>query len=287
MERINAFSIAIGSANQGLTERTLEARKNEARRTALAFMPSLRLLLPSVEERLVADGGNLWLSFDLVSSQQMNLALEGASAAGSLVETIRLLRGELVRLREEAGEFVVRVGRLTALANSLPQLDSEHRRAALETLSDDDRATWELMHRRPGRLVSIPFTNDTLSSQLPLFNRYVPESGTRSISAKISAIHANGYELNAVREIAAGAEGSRAMLPASITMDRPRQVDESVRQARFLLHVAEEAGIRVSLRTRVILQQFDLAPAYLEFRGIEANTQLEKALALLTRQRGP
>ena len=85
--------------------------------------------------------------------------------------------------------------RLTALANSLSQLDSENRRAALETMSDEDRATWQMMHRRPGRLVSIPFTNDMLSSQLPLFNQYVPESGTGFINAKIAAIHASGYRV--------------------------------------------------------------------------------------------
>lgn len=129
MERIHAFSIALGVADAGLTERELETRKNEARRMALAFMPSLHALFSSnVEERLVADSGNLWLAFDLVPTTQMPLALDDNRSPSSRgADITRRLRDEFSRLREEAGEFVIRTGRLTTLANSLPQLDASER----------------------------------------------------------------------------------------------------------------------------------------------------------------
>lgn len=281
MECIHAFSIALGIADAGLTERELGSRKNEARRMALAFMPSLHTLFSSnVEERLVADSGNLWLAFDLVPTKQMPLALGGTRFSGSLgADITHRLRDEFSQLREEAGEFVIRTGRLTAFASKLPQLASEERLMAIESMPEEDRTTWEIMHRRAGRRLSVRFGNETLSAQLPLLNLYATEPGIRSISARVSAISAKSYQLISIRN--AATEDTYVALPSPMKMDRPRQVDQSIRRSRFLLHVAEEAGIRVGLQVRVILWQSDLSPAYLEFRGIDESPSLRQALRLL------
>lgn len=247
---------------------------------ALAFMPSLHTLFSSnVEERLVADSGNLWLAFDLVPTKQMPLALGGTRFSGRLgADITHRLRDEFSQLREEAGEFVIRTGRLTAFASKLPQLDSEDRLMAIESLPEEDRTTWEIMHRRAGRRLSVRFGNETLSAQLPLLNLYATEPGIRSISARVSAIGAKSYQLISIRN--AATEDTYVALPSSMKMDRPRQVDQSVRRSRFLLHVAEEAGIRVALQIRVILWQSDLSPAYLEFRSIDESLSLRQALRL-------
>ena len=281
MEKIHAFSIALGLASAGLTERELETRKNEARRMALAFMPSLYTHISSlVEERLVADSGSLWLAFDLVPTKQMQLALDGNRLSGNLgADTTRRLRDEFAQLRAEAGEFVVRTGRLTALASRLPQLDADERFVAVDSLSDEDRTTWEIMHRRPGRRLSVRFGHETLSTQLPMLNLYTAEPETRAISARVSVISAKSYQLNSIRDIASNCD--RVGLPPSMKMDRPRQVVDSVRRNRFLLHVAEEVGIRVTLQVRVLLWQSDLSPAYLEFRCIDVSASLRRALCLL------
>ena len=277
MERIHAFSVALGLADAGVTERELEARKNEARRMAFAFMPSLHSLFSSfIEERLFADSGNLWLAFDLVPSRQMHLPLCGAGVSGNVdLDIGRRLRDEFSRLREEAGEFVVRTGRLTAFANVLPQLDVEERSAAIEAMPEEDRTTWDIMHRRAGRRLSIHFGEEALATQLPLLNLYITEPTTRSISAKVSTICAKSYQLMSIRDIAT--DINHVALPSSMKMDRPRQVVESVRRTRFLLHVAEEAGIRVTLQVRAVLWQSDLSPAYLEFRGMDGNESLRQA----------
>lgn len=287
MECIHAFSIALGIADAGLTERELESRKNGARRMALAFMPSLHTLFSSnVEERLVADSGNLWLAFDLVPTKQMPLALDGSRSSGGLESGLtRRLRDEFMRLRDEAGEFIIRTGRLTTLANRLPQLDAAERLVAIESMPEEDRTTWEIMHRRAGRRLSLRFGSETLSAQLPLLNLYATEPAIQSISARVSTICAKSYQLISIRN--AATDGAHVALPSSMKMDRPRQVDQSVRRSRFLLHVAEEAGIRVNLQVRVILWQSDLTPAYLEFRGVDESSSLRQALGLLCTESSP
>lgn len=281
MEGIHAFSIALGLADSGLTARELEARKNEARRLALAFMPSLHMLLSStIEERLIAESGNLWLAFDLVPTKQMQLSLDGAKYSDSLgTDIVRCLRDEFSRLRQEAGEFVIRTGRLTTLANRLPQLDPDERLQAIESMPEEDRTTWEIMHRRANRHLSVRFGNEMLSAQLPLLSLCTTEPTIRSISAKVSAICSKSYQLISIRDTTS--VSSRVALPTSMKMDRPRRVDQSVRRSRFLLHVAEEAGIPVNLHVRVALWQSDLSPAYLEFRGIDESAPLRGALRLL------
>ena len=182
-------------------------------------------------------------------------------------------------MRAEAGDFVVRTGRLIALATRLPQLGADDRFAAVDSLSEEDRVAWEIMHRRPGRRLSVRFGHETLSTQLPVLNLYTAEPVVRSISARVSAIAAKSYQLISIRDIASNCDC--VDLPSSMRMDRPRQVADSVRRSRFLLHVAEEVGVRANLQVRVILWQSDLSPAYLEFRGIEDGATLLRALSLL------
>ena len=85
-------------------------------------------------------------------------------------------------MRAEAGDFVVRTGRLIALATRLPQLGADDRFAAVDSLSEEDRVAWEIMHRRPGRRLSVRFGHETLSTQLPVLNLYTAEPVVRSIS---------------------------------------------------------------------------------------------------------
>lgn len=281
MDKIHAFSLALGLADAGISDRELEARKNEARQMALAFMPSLRALITSsIEERLIAEGGSLWLAFDLVPTKQMCLPIDGMLPHGKLgMDITRRLRDDFSRLREEAGEFVVRTGRLTAFASRLQQLDADERAVAIESMPEEDRLTWDIMHHRAGRRLSVRFGDETLSAQLPLLNLFVPESTVRSISAKVSAICPKSFQLTSILDSTAGV--SCVALPSMMKMDRPRQVVEPVRRSRFLLHVAEEAGVRVSIRVRAVLYQSDLSPAYLEFHGIDDPAPLLKALRLL------
>jgi len=141
------------------------------------------------------------------------------------------------------------------------------------------------MHSRAGRRLSVSFGSETLSAQLPLLNLYAAAPAIQSISAKVSSICSKNYQLTSIRNTAT--DGNYVTLPSSMKMDRPRQVDQSVRRSRFLLHVAEEAGIRVSLKVRVILWQSDLTPAYLEFRGVDESPSLRRAMDLLCTEPAP
>ncbi|WP_341744118.1 hypothetical protein [Azonexus hydrophilus] len=277
MERIEAFSIALGLADAGLSEQELDARKNDARRTARCFMPSLDALLSSsIEERLVAENGHLWLAFDLSVAKQQQLDLDGRRGGCRLdANIVRNLHEDFLRLRGEAGELAVRTGRLNILANRLPQIEAEERTTVIESLSDEERTVWEIMHRRGGRKLSVRFGNETLSAQLPLINRYLPDPTIRMISAKVSAICSTSYQLTSIREDVPNA--NLVALPACMKLERPRLVSDGIRRSRFLLQVAEEAGIRISLQVRAVLWQSDLSPAYLEFRGIDDSASLRNA----------
>jgi len=158
MTSIEAFRIALGRAESGVSEKALNSRKIQARQTAFAYMPSLQgRFAPRIKERLVAENGNLWLAFDLVPPMQMHLALDGNPKANVLdIEAACKLREEYARLRNEAGEFVVRSGRLITHASALPQLDAAGRCELIESLADEDRITWESIHRLSGRKDILP-----------------------------------------------------------------------------------------------------------------------------------
>ena len=177
------------------------------------------------------------------------------------------------------GTWLLSMGRLTALATRLPHIDADQRLAAINSLSEEDRTTWEIMHHRSGHRLSVRFGHETLSIPLPTLNRYTIEPYIRSISARVSAIDAKSYQLISIRDIKRSCDC--VDLPTSMKMDRPRNVDNSVRRSRFLLHVAEEANVRVTLLVRVVLWQSNLSPAYLEFRGIEEDAVLLRAQSLL------
>lgn len=289
MTSIEAFRIALGPAESGLSEKALDSRKNQARNTIFAFMPSLHGPLKShIRERLVAENGNLWLAFDLVPPMQMHLALDGNPKANVLdIEATCRLREEYARLHNEAGEFVVRAGQLINLASALPQLDAAGRCELIESLADEDRITWESIHRLSGSELSIKFGDETLSAQLPTLNLFLPEPTNRIISAKVSGIRTGNqgkyYELTSILAISTGV--NQVELPASMSMDRPRRLSQPMRQTRFLLHVAEEFGVPLDLEVRVILNQSDLTPAYLEFRGVNDRTSLQKYLQYLLAER--
>ena len=277
-------SIALGVAENGFSERELAARKCLARKTVLAFMPSLqRLLESSVEERLMLDGGGFWLAFILISPRQRPLPFHSNGISKHKHDFV-LLRQEALRLREEASGFVVRVGRLTTLANTLPQLEEEERALTIEQLESHDLNAWELMNRCPGSRLSLHFENGDLSAQLPLFDQYLAESSIRTISARVSTINPNHYKLTAVEEIHSGTVGmtGHTPLPKSILVDRPRQISDSVRRERFLMHVAEETRLRIVLHVRLVQWKNDLSPAYLEFRGVQNKQDLLAALKFLS-----
>jgi hypothetical protein len=289
MPSIEAFRIALGRAESGVSEETLNSRKTKARQTAFAYMPSLQgRFAPHIKERLVAESGTLWLAFDLAPTMQMRLALDGNPKASLLdIETSCQLREEYAQLRNEAGEFVVRCGRLLTLASVLPHLDAAGRCEAMESLSHEDRTTWESIHRLSGCELSIKFGDETLSAQLPTLNLFLPEPTNRIISAKVSGIRTGKqgkyYELTSIRDIST--DVNQVVLPASMSMDRPRRLPQPMRQTRFLLHVAEEFGIRLELEVRVNLYQSNLTPALLEFRGVNDRTSLQKHLQYLLDER--
>lgn len=285
MTSIEAFRIALGRAESGVSEEALNSRKIQARQTAFAYMPSLQgRFAPRIKERLVAENGNLWLAFDLVPPMQMHLALDGNPKANVLdIEATCKLREEYARLLNEASEFVVRSGRLITLASALPQLDAASRIEAIESLAHEDSITWESIHRLSGRELSIKFGDEMLSAHLPQLNPYLTEPANRIIVTKVSKIREKSYKLTSIRDIST--DVNQVKLPASMSMERPRRLPQPMRQTRFLLHVAEEFGVRLALEVRVILNQSDLTPAYLEFRGVNDRTSLQKHLQYLLDER--
>ncbi len=284
MKPIHALSIALGPAEEGLSDEMLHYRKVQARQTAFAFMPSLqRLFVSSIKERLVAEKGNLWLAFDIVPATQMSLPLEDNSGVHFIDGmAAHQLREEYALLHDEASDFVIRAGRLISFASALAQMDAADRSTAIESLPEDDRLAWEIMHRQPGRQISINLGGETLSAQLPLLALYVPEATTRKISARVSEIRNHQYKLTGIRDNSASVSDST--LPSTMSMDRPRRLLDSLRRERFLLQVAEEFGIRIHLEVRVILFESDLSPAYLEFRGLEDKEVLQKRLQFLNQE---
>ncbi|MBL8418413.1 MAG: hypothetical protein JNN31_09275 [Dechloromonas sp.] len=284
MKPIHALSIALGPAESGLSDEMLRYRKVQARQTAFAFMPSLqRLFVSRIRERLVAEKGNLWLAFDIVPATQMSLTFDG-NPDTHLIDGVaaRQLREEYALLQDEASDFVIRAGHLISFAGALPQMDAADRSTAIESLPEDDRLAWEVMHRQPGRRISIDLGGETLSAQLPLLALYVPEAKTRKISARVSEVSNHQYKLTGIREMSG--EARTVTLPAAMALDRPRRLPEPLRRERFLLQVAEEFGIRIHLEVRVILFESDLSPAYLEFRGLENKEVLQKRLQFLNQE---
>jgi hypothetical protein len=199
------------------------------------------------------------------------------------IETTCQLREEYARLRYEAGEFVVRCGQLLTLASVLPHLDAAGRCEAMESLSHEDRITWESIHSLSGCELSIKFGDETLSAQLPTLNLFLPEPTNRIISAKVSGIRTGNqgkyYELTSI--LAISTDAGQVALPTSMKLDRPANPSKSLRQSMFLLHVAEEFGVRLELEVRVNLHQSNLTPALLEFRGVNDPKSLQKLLQYL------
>ena len=223
MTSIEAFRIALGRAESGVSEEALNSRKIQARQTAFAYMPSLQgRFAPRIKERLVAENGNLWLAFDLVPPMQMHLALDGNPKANVLdIEATCKLREEYARLLNEASEFVVRSGQLITLASALPQLDAASRIEAIESLAHEDSITWESMHRLSGRELSIKFGDEMLSAHLPQLNPYLTEPANRIIVTKVSKIREKSYKLTSIRDIST--DVNQVKLPASMSMERPRK----------------------------------------------------------------
>ena len=129
----------------------------------------------------------------------------------------------------------------------------------IESLADEDRITWESIHRLSGSELSIKLGDETLSAHLPQLNLYQAEPTNRIIVAQVSEIRAKSYKLTSIRDIST--DVNQVELPASMSMDRPRRLSQPMRQTRFLLHVAEEFGVPLDLEVRVILNQSDLTPA--------------------------
>jgi hypothetical protein len=91
------------------------------------------------------------------------------------------------------------------------------------------------------------------------------------------------YELTSI--LAISTDAGQVALPTSMKLDRPANPSKSLRQSMFLLHVAEEFGIRLELEVRVNLYQSNLTPALLEFRGVNDRTSLQKHLQYLLDER--
>lgn len=272
MNTIHAFSVALGIAESGFTDSELYSRRAEARRTALAFMPSLRFLIDtSIEERLLAQNGCLWLAFDLVISPQLLLEFERFGKGvhhGS--DSYRFLYDELSRLKDEAENLVIRVGELTHLSKMLSQINDKDSVDAVEGLPPHNLIAWQLMHHRAGHKVSLRVENKDISVQLPLIPEFVPESGTRLIRGRISNISKQNILISDVEDLHDPDEPHRQLVTSNKDMkiSRPPMPVGPERANRFLLHIAEEGRITVELQVRMIMFQQDLSPAYFEFRNI-------------------
>ena len=284
----NVFKVVVGpSGEPGMTDRQLKLRRHEIYQEIHAVMPSIRLLgQDQLTDRLVNDGQFFYLNFDLRESFQMSLFEQQRLPDGKRVAAVlSTLHGILDRLREEASNSVIRVGKLAMLSAEIGSRSDTHAREELAALSAPDLDLWHLMHRRAGKSVSIDFGDGDDKPPLPTLGLHVPEHQTRRISFRVTKISKMSAILSGIKDIGGsgspGEPGSNC--PPRLRLRRPSDFSLAHPDTWFLLYLAEYRNLPVEATVRLALRRVDLSPSHLELIEISNADALQTKLPTFAR----
>ncbi len=279
-ESIPAFSIVLGSDGAKFSREEEEKRKQVIREEIKVLIPASKHLLHSaLKEYVVAEGGKIVLTYDLVESPQLNIEFDvtDTSNAKQIPPIVVRLVDDLHRLRDSAEFTQIRLLELAQLSTALVAGGTDNRGNSMEKLSEEDKDLWVLMHSKSGNVRRISFLDRDVYFQIPLFPAFVPEEFTRRIHALVTSISPNKAALKSVVEVGDTNSNVNSNRPSirknSIDIHRP--IDKTKDYFWPLLFAAMDYRIPVEADVRVALHIGSLAPGYLELHDLVNAEQLK------------
>ena len=277
-EAIHVFSIPLGSAKQGLTNRQISLRKNKARAIVHATMPSSKYLTNSLlRERIISEGGLLWLAFDLVETRQIHLLSSDPRRGREwLASTLNSLHRDLERLKDEAENTVIHVGELTELVSRLSTMAGNELADTIEDLSEQNWALWKLIHARKGHLISIEFSTGGVGITMPLFPAHIAEKHHRHVRVRVKSVTKKYAVMEFLGETEISSHTNISECPKTIKLIRPMGTSPIERNAWFLLYVAEFHNLVIEATVRMVLKLSDFSSDHFELVKLENASELTR-----------
>ena len=268
-ERIHAFSIALCPATPGLSETALSRRRSDVLEMVIALIPSAASLIGTcLEERIVAEDGQLWIAFDLVISPQLSLELHASHCKTRRVgiSAMAQMYLNLDRMKNEGRYAAIRVGELTRLAARLPMMEIQDVLDTIGTFGAYDLASWKLSHVRGGRRVSLRFNDGTVNVQLPLLSPFLVDRSVRTFRCALERVSNEGAVATNIEIIGGRDEpsGWPVQLPEKLKLRAPLFSCEDQRNEWFLLYVSKFASIPLEMEGRLLFNPSDGRPIQIE-----------------------
>ena len=187
-DRALAFSISLGTIDDGFSDKQIMERKSEVRKLLTRLAPVIRYLSYSfLEETIAPHGEELILNYFLVSSSELPLISEVEQKDGVAQESLlaRHFRS-LYRIKQSALGARLTIAELAELIISIAGGDQ----SAVQNIKAYEEELRVIADLKKSKVKPIRFlfNDEDISFQFPLIPEYVRDPGEQIIRARVTRL---------------------------------------------------------------------------------------------------